>query len=647
MGLAACVDPPPEVAPEGSSSSGPAVDPTTLDPSTSSSGAVDTTVASSTGPGNQPPLAEPDEYCTQQAAGLFTSPFSILDNDTDLDGTFTLTSVGRLPTAFGGTVDIAEDGTFTYVAAPEFSGDDGFVYMVEDDMGVVAGATVTLRVAALHVDLADVTNGVGGFAVTGDSADQHRAGYVVAGAGDVNDDGLSDVIVGAHRGTGNMAGFAGQSFVVFGKVDGDPVDLIEIDQELSPDGFAIHGADASHFAGFDVASAGDIDDDGFDDVLVGAPGFDTDELRGRAYLVRGRAETTVVDLSAIEAGDTTVGVAFTGLPFGRVGVALDGGRDVDGDGLPDLLLAAPATDQEMVTPSTYLLFDFPLDSTPVDLTTLLPAQGSTLAGLFGEWSGRPARLLGDIDGDGLSDFAVGDRLGPDLRGVAYVRLSSQGVGDFDAAQLLLGIGGFAVQGIDAEDQLGNAISGAGDFDGDGIEDLLLGAPGRVFGKAEGGVAYLMFGGQLSPPPTLADLEAGIGGMVIVGDDTTFAQTGFAVQGIGDFNGDGRDDLVVSSPSVFDVTNQGCLTGRSYIVFGNDEPGPVLLSTIATGVGGLAIDSESAKKMDCAGWSLGAAGDTDGDGLTDIVIGAPRVGDFAGRAYVVRGFTPEHPRACPS
>ncbi|MCH9688778.1 MAG: hypothetical protein K0V04_45520 [Deltaproteobacteria bacterium] len=648
VGVVGCVDPPPAVETEGSSdSSGPPPGETTVvDMSTSSSGDPDTTAVDTTGPDNEVPLAEPDEYCTQQGAGLFTAPFSILDNDTDLDGTITLMSTGRLPTAFGGVVDMEDDGTFTYQAPPRSSGDDFFNYLISDDAGTPAGATVTLHVAPLRVGLDDVAAGTGGFAMTGDAANESRAGFAVAGGGDVNGDGLDDVIVGAHRGFAN----AGQTFVVFGKPDGMPVELAAIDDENSPDGFAIRGSASEHFSGFSVAGAGDVDADGLADVVLGAPGVDTDMRLGRVYLVRGRTETSLVNLSDIDMlGDTTVGVAFDGVDlFGAMGASVDGGRDIDGDGRPDLLISSPAYESDAAASLVYLLLDFPLDQPLIQPDLLMASQVSIFTGLTDQGSGRPARLLGDIDDDGLPDFAFGSHdLGLFGVGRAYVRLSSQGLGNFDAGQMELGIGGFVLDGVDPSDDLGAGIGDAGDFNGDGIADLLIGAPGRSFGAASGGLIYVIFGGDLSVPPTLTDLQAGVGGLIIVGDDGELTQAGFTVQGIGDFNGDGRDDIAIGAPSVMALDNQVCQISRIYVVFGSDEPGPIMLSDVASGQGGLPIDAEM--ESDCAGWSMDAAGDVDGDGLRDVVIGAPRWFDagIAGRAYVVHGFTAEHPRACPS
>jgi len=645
----ACVDPPPSVPEDPTEGSSSSDGMTTVLPATETEGPgmttspLDTT-AESTGPGNVQPVAGLDEYCAQQGAGTFASPFGILANDVDPDGSVSLVTTGTLPTSFGGTVELAGDGTFTYEPPLGFAGDDGFAYAIEDDMGVMADGNVVLHVAPLRVELAQVATGMGGFAMTGDAIAGNRAGFVVAGAGDVNGDGAADVLVGAHRGAPAEQVLAGQAYVVLGKADGAPVDLVALSTGRDPSGFAIHGGAGLQFAGYDLAGAGDVDGDGLDDVLIGAPGAgDGGSFVGRAYLVRGRMETTVVELATIDAGDVALGVALQGdLLLDGLGSGVDGGRDVDGDGTPDVLVAAPALDSGSGVGRVYLVQALPLDVTP---TTAAPMAARTFTGLAEEGVGLPLRLLDDVDGDGTPDFVVGASEGNQPAGRAYVLLSSLGSGSYNATALEAGMGGWVLDGLEAGDALGRGLASAGDVNGDGIPDLAIGAPGRAFEGVDGGVVYVIFGGDLSVPPTLADLEAGIGGLVIAGGDGSIAQAGWSVAGIGDFDGDGRDDLLVGAPSVFDADNQGCTASRAYVVHGSDDPGPILLSDVAMGVGGLPIDPEL--DYDCAGWSVAAAGDVDGDGLADVVIGAPRweQDGNAGRAYVVRGFVPTHPEAC--
>jgi hypothetical protein len=138
------------------------------------------------------------------------------------------------------------------------------------------------------IQLADVSAGIGGFAVDGE---RHfdESGRAVAGAGDVNGDGLADLIVGASEAAPNDLGHAGRAYVVFGKADPDKVSLADVTQGIG--GFALDGEAEGDLAGHSVSGIGDMNGDGLADVIVGAPGSFTSERSGRAYVVFGKASS--------------------------------------------------------------------------------------------------------------------------------------------------------------------------------------------------------------------------------------------------------------------------------------------------------------------------------------------------------------------
>ena len=117
------------------------------------------------------------------------------------------------------------------------------------------------------VNLSDVVAGTGGFVINGiDPGD--NSGWSVSGAGDVNGDGLADLIVGARRAEPAGQKRAGESYVVFGKADGMPVDLSDVVAGIG--GFVINGIDQNDGSGFSVSGAGDVNGDALADVIVGA-----------------------------------------------------------------------------------------------------------------------------------------------------------------------------------------------------------------------------------------------------------------------------------------------------------------------------------------------------------------------------------------
>lgn len=192
----------------------------TMSTSMTTSGADDSSTSGATGDtgttgSNAAPEAVADElFGTQDDALVVDAASGLLINDTDPDGDplsvtdFDAVSVG------GGTVLVGNDGNVSYEPAAGFWGPDSFDYTVEDDSGEAASATVTVYVGPVQIPLADVTAGMGGFVLDGEAAN-HFSGRSVSGAGDVNGDGMDDLLVGAAGASPNGLD-SGRSYVVFG-----------------------------------------------------------------------------------------------------------------------------------------------------------------------------------------------------------------------------------------------------------------------------------------------------------------------------------------------------------------------------------------------------------------------------------------------
>ena len=183
-----------------------------------------------------------------------------------------------------------EAGEVVYVPTASGGSDDGFVVRVADDQGARAvPVTVNIAITSLlgSIDLTELT-AADGFIIQGDAGDD-RAGGSVSGAGDVNGDGFADLIVGAYR--GDDGGYnAGEAYVVFGIPDDIPPRVVDLTNLAAADGFIIQGDAGDDQAGRSVSGAGDVNGDGFADLIVGAyrgddGGFDA----GEAYVVFGKA----------------------------------------------------------------------------------------------------------------------------------------------------------------------------------------------------------------------------------------------------------------------------------------------------------------------------------------------------------------------
>jgi hypothetical protein len=299
-----------------------------------------------------------------------------------------------------------------------------------------------------------------------------QAGLSVASAGDVNGDGFGDLIIGAY-GDDDGGDTAGAAYLVLGPVTGN-VDLTAADAKFI-------GEDAEDYAGTSVASAGDVNGDGFDDLIIGAPGDDDGgETAGAAYLVLGPV-TGHIDLSAADAkliGESTAD---------NVGTAIASAGDVDRDGFGDLLIGAYAHDAGgAMAGAAYVVRG------PVTGAVRLSAADTKLMGeSAGDYAGYSLASAGDVNDDGFDDLVVGALGVGDggfYAGAAYLVLGpAPGEIDLSAADAKL-------IGEDASDSAGVSVASAGDVDGDGLPDLLVGAYSDDDGGNYAGAAYVIVSG---------------------------------------------------------------------------------------------------------------------------------------------------------
>lgn len=305
---------------------------------------------------------------------------------------------------------------------------------------------------------------------------------------------------------------------------------------------------------------------------------------------------------------------------------LAGLGDINGDGLDDIGVGS-ITGTRIVFGSSEG-FNATLDVTSLD--------GSN--GFVFNSGATDIKRAGDVNGDGLADFVVGNGNaspnGLEGAGVSYVIFGTND--DFPASMSpasLNGVNGFAVVGISAQDRSGRTVSGAGDFNNDGYDDVLVGAPYQTTdGKSEAGAAYLLLGGNTFPSVvSLADVNRDTG-FVFKGSNIQDL-AGAAVAAIGDLNHDGVDDLAIGAPGKGPFGIPSDYPGEVYVLFGGRLNG---LSTIteadldgrngfvAGGIRGGVIPIEENQPIwgDMAGTDIDSAGDINGDGIVDIMIGAP-------------------------
>jgi len=439
-----------------------------------------------------------------------------------------------------GIEDINGDGVADLsIGAPWYNNLLGRSYVIFGGMSV--GSSGIIELSSL--------NGVKGFKLESEGG---SAGFSVSSAGDVNGDNVADLLIGAPT----YNNYMGRCYVIFGKVGVGSSGVVALSSLNGMNGFKLDGEGGQ--AGFSVSGAGDVNGDNIADLLIGAPNYN---YMGRCYVIFGRPEVGSSGVISLSALNGTNGFKIEGealAAFYGVGYSVSGAGDINGDGIDDLLLGMPYYNN---SGRSYVIFGGSEvgGSGVIALSTLNGMNGFKLDGDDDSDSGESVSAAGDVNGDDFGDLLIGTWAPSPF---TYVIFGGPEIGKSGliALSALNGTNGFMLDG-GVCCGVSISVSGPGDINGDGIDDLLIGSPYAGDGPVQGS-SYVIFGGLEIGSSGVIAISAlnGENGFVLNGE--TVSYSGSSVSGVGDINGDRVNDLLIGG---YGYNN---FTGRSYVTYSN-------------------------------------------------------------------------------
>ena len=480
----------------------------------------------------------------------------------------------------------------------------------------------------------DIDGGLA-FKIIGTTADSNT-GYSVSSAGDINGDGIDDMLIGASQ-IDTTAFNAGAAYVVFGNANGFGTGF-DLNSINGTNGFVIQGLAVVDQLGNAVSNAGDINNDGFDDIILGAYTSQLSSVAGvgKSYVIFGGqnvGSSGTLDLATLDGSN---GYKVSGFAkYDNLGRSVSNAGDINGDGFADVIIGAPHNNGNPAgLGASYIVFGKGTFGTGnVDLTTLDGSNGFKFTGASNrDGTGYSVSSAGDMNGDGYDDLIISAPFTNTYTGSAFVVFGKASGFAPDISQADLdGTNGFKMNGLANNDYFGKSVSNAGDINGDGFDDIVIGASNADSnGLTNNGVSYVVFGKASGFSSTL-DMSTldGSNGFTISGAGGDSVYVGSKVSNAGDINGDGIDDLMVNT------FNNG---GKTYVIFGTENGFDSNINVGSlNGLNGFLVTTNRG-----GSGGVSTAGDINGDGFDDLILGQANEHNystntlFTGGSYVIYG-----------
>lgn len=487
-----------------------------------------------------------------------------------------------------GVGDINGDGIEDFAVSA-----DGETVGVIEEAGkiyILFGTSTPPANSVFHVDTLGPNSAIEGFIINGDGF-KDFAGDRIVKAGDVNGDGFADFMINTDSGNSSS-----HLYVVFGSAtigSSGTMNLDDFPGELSNEsassiGFrqnAPFGHASYHFSDH-IAGVGDVNGDGFDDILISEPDYEghldtnNDAQTGAAYLIYGRSDLSYTNLSGHTPGENWTllqGRNNGNLFYYHFGLPVSAAGDFNNDGFDDIAIGTIESHFTGSHPVTYIVYGSSTISSMANINAYTMPTSERLRIIFDSDTasiGHSMSSLGDIDSDGYDDILISehnsDNNSLNDSGSAHIIFGGLTQSDLHLESGLIAGESMLIDGLNSSDNLALSSSALGDLNNDGISDFVVGCQNCDPNGPQSGAAYVIFGDTNISNSTTLDLS-------------NIQEFGFVIQGInnndiasysignaGDFNNDGFDDVVISSRG---VAQHGIYNhvGEAYILLGQQGP----------------------------------------------------------------------------